>query len=57
MIHNFLRNRKVVLILTLFIVSVVLGVDPPEECFVNAVDLINDRGAQLEVVTDKTSVS
>ena len=46
MIQNFLRNRKVVvLILTLFIVSVVQSVAPPEECFVNAVDLINDRGA------------
>ena len=45
------------LLALLFIVSVVQGVDPPEECFVNAEDLINDRGPQLEVITDKTAVS
>ena len=40
-----LRNRFKIMLLTLLSVSVVLGANPPEECFANAVDLINDRGS------------
>ena len=51
-----LRNGLTI-ILALLLVSVALGADPPERCFVNAVDLINYRGPQLEVTSDKSVVS
>ena len=57
MIQLFLRNRKLIFMMTLLLVSMVMGASPPTECFANAAELINDRGPQLAVTTDKTAVS